>query len=67
MDTLANQGEGAAVRAGQFWEIDGGLLEVTSVNTAGIQGRRWSRLSKSQKVGSEVSISLGERDKGGAS
>ena len=31
MDNLANIGGPAIVRAGQFWEVDGGLLEISSV------------------------------------
>jgi hypothetical protein len=31
MDTRANEGEKAILRAGRFWEIDGGLLEIASI------------------------------------
>jgi hypothetical protein len=67
MDTKANEGGPAAVRAGQFWEVEGGLLEITSTLDSKIEGRRWDSRGKKQAVGTEVVLRKGDRHGGGSS
>jgi hypothetical protein len=56
VDNPSNIGTETLVRAGQFWEIHGGLLEIMSIEEDTIEARKWSGLGNRLRTETEVTL-----------
>jgi ribonuclease HI len=55
-DIPSNSGTETLVRAGQFWEVHGGLLEIMSIDGDSIEARKWSGLGNRLRTDTEVTL-----------